>query len=299
MPPPIPWISYLAPGQETANGIIRSTFSTETPASWFLRTGSARHLSLPKAGISQQTQPRFNSASLKLVQRPSGTGTPTYLLPILQIDSTPAQVTVDLDRLVERYLAQLSSAAQTPADKPDVTSLVLFRLNRRRNPTRSRTQQKIFLLSRTNSSASSTSGHARRTSLLASGPPGVGKTFFSRRLAYALFKEKAPERVGVVQFHQSYSYEDFVQGYRPSREGFIRKNGLFYDFCEQARDDNQRKYVFIIDEVNRGNVSKIFGELLMLVEADKRSSEWEIPLAYSRNSRGDVPRFRRTFTLSG
>jgi 5-methylcytosine-specific restriction enzyme B len=109
----------------------------------------------------------------------------------------------------------------------------------------------------------------------------VGKTFFSRKLAYALLKEKAPERISAVQFHQSYSYEDFVQGYRPTAEGFIRKDGLFYQFCERARDDEERSYVFIIDEINRGNMSKIFGELLMLIEADKRSAEWKTPLSYS------------------
>jgi 5-methylcytosine-specific restriction protein B len=115
------------------------------------------------------------------------------------------------------------------------------------------------------------------------GPPGVGKTFFARRRAYALIHEEAKDRVGLLQFHQSYAYEDFVQGYRPTSNGFKRQNGLFYQFCERARDDQERLYVLVIDEINRGNLSKIFGELMMLIESDKRSSEWAAPLAYSVN----------------
>jgi 5-methylcytosine-specific restriction protein B len=89
--------------------------------------------------------------------------------------------------------------------------------------------------------------------------------------------------VRTVQFHQSYAYEDFVQGYRPTTGGLERRNGIFYQFCERARDDQERQYVFVIDEINRGNLSKIFGELMLLIETDKRTSEWGVPLAYSLN----------------
>ena len=123
----------------------------------------------------------------------------------------------------------------------------------------------------------------RKKSVILQGPPGVGKSFVCRRLAYALLHEKARDRVEAVQFHQTYAYEDFVQGYRPGPSGFTRQNGLFYQFCDRARDDQSRRYVFIIDEINRGNLSKIFGELLMLIESDKRTSEWAVPLAYSLN----------------
>lgn len=83
---------------------------------------------------------------------------------------------------------------------------------------------------------------------------------------------KDPSRVQMVQFHQSYSYEDFMMGYRPTESGgFVLTEGPFYRFCEEARqDDPNRPYFFIIDEINRGNISKILGELLMLIEADKR-----------------------------
>lgn len=116
---------------------------------------------------------------------------------------------------------------------------------------------------------------ARKKNVILAGPPGVGKTFAAKRLAYSIMGTKDPSRVQIVQFHQSYSYEDFLMGYRPTEEGgFVLAEGPFYRFCEEARaDDTNRPYFFIIDEINRGNISKIFGELLMLIESDKRGHE--------------------------
>lgn len=111
------------------------------------------------------------------------------------------------------------------------------------------------------------------------GPPGVGKTFAAKRLAYSIMGQKDTSRVAMVQFHQSYSYEDFIQGYRPSKDGFELENGTFYKFCKEAEEDNERPYFFIIDEINRGNLSKILGELMMLIEKDKRGEK--IKLLYS------------------
>jgi 5-methylcytosine-specific restriction protein B len=130
-----------------------------------------------------------------------------------------------------------------------------------------------------------------KKSIILQGPPGVGKTFIAKKLAYALMEEMDNDRIEMVQFHQSYSYDDFVRGYRPQPGQigtFTIQNGIFYDFCQKALDDPDRSYVFIIDEINRGNLSQIFGELLMLIENDKRGSDFSVQLVYRKE---EEPRF--------
>ena len=117
-----------------------------------------------------------------------------------------------------------------------------------------------------------------KKNVILQGAPGVGKTFAAKRLAYSMMGEKDPNRVMLVQFHQSYTYEDFIEGFRPTSagSGFEIKKGSFYNFCKKAQEDLENEYFFIIDEINRGNLSKIFGELFMLIENDKRGNSLQL-----------------------
>lgn len=127
--------------------------------------------------------------------------------------------------------------------------------------------------------------HTKKNVIL-QGAPGVGKTFCAQRLAWAMMGKKDESRIAMVQFHQNYSYEDFVMGYKPEGETFALQKGVFYQFCKTAENNPETEYFFIIDEINRGNLSKIFGELLMLIEKDHR--EEKLTLAY-KNERFAVP----------
>lgn len=115
-----------------------------------------------------------------------------------------------------------------------------------------------------------------KKNIILQGAPGVGKTYAAKRLAYSMMGVKDLTRVMMIQFHQSYSYEDFIMGFRPSASGFELKKGPFYSFCKKAEIDSDNDYFFIIDEINRGNLSKIFGELFMLIENDKRGVELQL-----------------------
>lgn len=118
-----------------------------------------------------------------------------------------------------------------------------------------------------------------KKNVILQGAPGVGKTFAAKKLAYAMMGEVDDSRIELVQFHQNYSYEDFIMGYRPEKDGFKLTEGIFYKFCQVAANHPDKEYFFIIDEINRGNMSKIFGELMMLIEKDYRGTK--ATLAYS------------------
>ena len=119
----------------------------------------------------------------------------------------------------------------------------------------------------------------RKKNMILQGAPGVGKTFAAERLAYSMLGKKDTSHVSLIQFHQNYSYEDFIMGYRPTENGFALTPGVFYEFCKEAQQHPREDYFFLIDEINRGNMSKIFGELLMLIENSYRGK----PVTLSSN----------------
>lgn len=123
----------------------------------------------------------------------------------------------------------------------------------------------------------------RKKNIILQGPPGVGKTFLARKIAYQVMGKIDDSQIRMIQFHQSYSYEDFIQGIRMGKKGMLIKNGVFFTFCQQALAHPDRKFFFIIDEINRGNLSKIFGELMMLIEPDKRNEKYAVKLTYAED----------------
>ncbi len=123
-----------------------------------------------------------------------------------------------------------------------------------------------------------------KKNVILQGPPGTGKTYAATRLAWALMGEKDTDRILKVQFHQNYTYEDFVEGFRPGSVAgrFVLSRGSFHKFCQSALNDPERGYYLIIDEINRGNLSKIFGELFSLIEGGKRGPGEKVKLLYSQ-----------------
>lgn len=122
-----------------------------------------------------------------------------------------------------------------------------------------------------------------RKNLILQGPPGTGKTWLAKRLAFALLGRKDEGRIRHLQFHPNLSYEDFVRGHRPVKGRLELTDGPFLEVTRGARDDPEHAYVMVIEEINRGNPAQIFGEMLTLLEADKRTPDAALALAFPRD----------------
>ncbi len=122
-----------------------------------------------------------------------------------------------------------------------------------------------------------------RKNVILQGPPGTGKTFVAKRMAFSILGKKDTGKILNVQFHPKYSVDEFIEGFRPDDIGIYKyREGCFKHFCNKARNDKENKYFLLIDEINRGDVIKIFGDTFMLLEVDKRGKENYVELPASK-----------------
>lgn len=286
----VPWIAFLAEGQESQDGIYPVFLYYKADKVLILARGvsdtATPKLMWPVEMGAQTIDQFFQSKFRKDADRYGSSFVfRAYHLPEEEHVKLMAE---DLDKLIAEY-AQLMPITPTPQPISTYAPAEPGKPQLAAEPapvhestyTVTQAVEELFMDQVRFEDVKATWKH--KTNLIVQGPPGVGKTFFFRRLAYALIGQEDARRVTTVQFHPTYAYEDFVQGYRPSQNGFQLKDGVFLRACRRAREDPGRPHVFVIDEINRGNLAKVFGELLMLLESDKRGPEWAIPLAYSES----------------
>ena len=122
-----------------------------------------------------------------------------------------------------------------------------------------------------------------RKNVILQGPPGTGKTYLAKRMVFSILGKKDTEKLLNVQFHPKYSVDEFIEGFRPDDIGIYKyREGCFKYFCNEARNDKKNKYFLLIDEINRGDVIKVFGDTFMLLEPDKRGKENYVELPASK-----------------
>lgn len=197
-------------------------------------------------------------------------------------DPEMVTMTVDLVSFASHFYGQEDGELKAAPGQADVRKAIICagggEAGQKKAPyTREDFLSQVYMTKEQHESLTALLKHKKN--IILQGAPGVGKTFCAKRLAYSMMGEKDDGRIEFVQFHQNYSYEDFIMGYKPCGEGFQLTDGIFYRFCIQAAKQPDKDYFFLIDEINRGNLSKIFGELLMLIERDYRGEK--ATLAYN------------------
>lgn len=271
----VPWVSFLGPNQKTSNGIYPALLLFKKSGVLILAYGVSTTEYPAKQWKDVESAKTINEFFLERFGRPAekyGESRVAMSFDVqgeIDFDS----LTEGLDEMIDRYRTLFNELGEERLDRQYSVDCMEYSI-----------QDALAELFIPESAFRNMVGRLRRKkNLILQGPPGVGKTFVAKRLAYALMGIKAPHRIGMVQFHQAYSYEDFIQGYRPSGTGFHRKDGVFHGFCMRAKCDPENDYVFVIDEINRANLSKVLGEVMMLMEGDKRGPEWAVPLTYSES----------------
>ena len=268
----VPWISFTGHGQSTSEGICPVLLYYRTTGTLVVAYGTSESTHSESRWQGIEDAPTVEShLEEKFGAHPERYGTSLVHQAFDATDELDLEgVEKALDAVIGRFHRQFKNTVEPAQSEPSIPPYDIAEALAELFIEEENLEEMLSLL-------------RLKKNLILQGPPGVGKTFVSKRLAFALMGEKDDDKVGMVQFHQNYAYEDFIQGYRPSGTGFRLKNGIFYEFCEKARNDPGGTYVFIIDEINRGNLSKVFGELMLLIEADKRGPDWAIPLTYSED----------------